>query len=425
MPTKLKIEHWAIDKLKPYGRNPRKNDAAVDRMTASIQEFGFSVPILIKSDGEIIAGHLRTKAARKLGMKQLPVIICDSWTDAQVKAFRLMENKSVTWAEWDADLLKLEFADLKAVDFNLNLTGFDAKELSAYTMPAVEEMMEEGETTETPAISKKGDLFALGRHRLLCGDSSDICQVEKVLAGAKPELLLYDPPYEIEEAWSWAYPCDRALIFTDYQHIKEPWSIARSYAEIMQFIWDFGTSQYTHSRPLQQHRTCLYCSNDAQWIRERAIYSDDVERKGYKGGRTEWGDYQYDPLPAGCRYLATIYREGYRSAVIGNGLHGKPVDWIRCLIGGSGAKTVLDMFAGSGTALIAAPEDVTVYAVELDERKVDGCLARWERYARLKARLVIDNECHMIADSAENPDPIRANNDHNRNNKRKASHAIQ
>jgi 3'-phosphoadenosine 5'-phosphosulfate sulfotransferase (PAPS reductase)/FAD synthetase len=130
--AKLKLEHWPITKLKPYERNPRKNDAAIDRMVASIKEFGFSVPILIKSDGEIIAGHLRTKAARKIGMKQLPVIICDGWTDAQVKAFRLMENKSVSWAEWDADLLKLEFADLKALDFDLDLTGFDLGEISDF-----------------------------------------------------------------------------------------------------------------------------------------------------------------------------------------------------------------------------------------------------------------------------------------------------
>src|SRR5215472_15664340 len=107
------VQYWPIDRLIFYARNPRKNDDAVDRMCSSIREFGFKIPVLARSDGEVVDGHLRLKAARKLGMSEVPVILCDEWTPAQVKAFRLMVNRSVTWADWDEELLSLELQDLK------------------------------------------------------------------------------------------------------------------------------------------------------------------------------------------------------------------------------------------------------------------------------------------------------------------------
>jgi ParB-like chromosome segregation protein Spo0J len=116
------VELWSIDRFVPYARNPRKNDAAVDRMAASIQEFGFKIPVLARSSGEVVDGHLRLKAARKLGITEIPTILCDEWTDAQVKAFRLMVNRSVGWAEWDETLLGLEILDLQSLDFDLGLT---------------------------------------------------------------------------------------------------------------------------------------------------------------------------------------------------------------------------------------------------------------------------------------------------------------
>ena len=116
---------WSVDRLVPYARNPHKNDAAVERMTASIREFGFKIPVLARSDGEVVDGHLRLKAAKKLGIREVPVILCDEWTAPQVKAFRLMVNRSVGWAEWDDELLGLELAELKDLDFDLDLTGFD------------------------------------------------------------------------------------------------------------------------------------------------------------------------------------------------------------------------------------------------------------------------------------------------------------
>src|SRR3979490_2892253 len=124
------IQQWPIDKLVFYVRNPRKNHVVVDRMCGSIREFGFKVPVLARSDGEVVDGHLRLKAARKLKIAEVPVILCDEWTEAQVKAFRLMVNRSVAWADWDEELLSLELLDLKNLDFDLGLTGFEDQELA-------------------------------------------------------------------------------------------------------------------------------------------------------------------------------------------------------------------------------------------------------------------------------------------------------
>src|SRR3954465_8103447 len=129
MVSEARVEFWPIDKLVFYARNPRKNDAAVDCMCGSIREFGLKIPCLVRNDGEVIDGHLRLKAARKLGITDVPVILCDEWTPAQVKAFRLMVNRSVTWADWDEELLALELQELNAADFDLDLTGFSPKEL--------------------------------------------------------------------------------------------------------------------------------------------------------------------------------------------------------------------------------------------------------------------------------------------------------
>ena len=124
-----KIEQWEIDRLIPYARNPRKNDHAVDKIASAIREFGFKVPIIAKSNGDVVDGHLRLKAAQKLGMDTVPVVIADDLTDAQVKAFRISVNRMAEFAEWDDELLRVEFAELEEMDFDIELTGFDDIEL--------------------------------------------------------------------------------------------------------------------------------------------------------------------------------------------------------------------------------------------------------------------------------------------------------
>jgi hypothetical protein len=135
----LEIQYWRVENLIPYARNPRKNDAAVDRMVAAIREFGFAIPLLVRGSGEIVDGHLRLKAAKKLNMTEVPALSCDAWSEAQVKAFRLQVNRSVTWAEWDEELVALELEELKDMDFDLGLTGFDPVEIDHFLLDEAEE----------------------------------------------------------------------------------------------------------------------------------------------------------------------------------------------------------------------------------------------------------------------------------------------
>jgi len=201
-PVLRQVELWSIDRFVPYARNPRKNDAAVDRMCASIREFGFKVPCLVRSDGEVVDGHLRLKAARKLGITEIPVILCDEWTPAQVKAFRLMVNSSVAWAEWDDDLLGLELLDLKNLDFDLGLTGFEDEEL-ARLLAAQDSDQERTDEDAVPdlsevPISRLGDLWLLGDHRLLVGDATVGTDVATLMAGEAADLVFTDPPCNVD-----------------------------------------------------------------------------------------------------------------------------------------------------------------------------------------------------------------------------------
>lgn len=194
--SQLRIEYWPISRLKPYERNPRKNDKSVHRIRESIREYGFAVPILAKSDGEVVDGHLRLKGAAAEAISEVPVIPCDGWTDAQVKAFRLMANRSVAWADWDLEALALEFGDLKTSGFDLSLTGFDSREIDGFTLQANASEDDVPPVPEVP-VTKPGDLWILGNHRLLCGDSTKPEDVARLMRGKKAGLIATDPPYGI------------------------------------------------------------------------------------------------------------------------------------------------------------------------------------------------------------------------------------
>src|SRR3981081_3130504 len=176
----LQVELWPIDRFVFYARNPRKNDAAVDRMCELIRAFGFKIPCLARSGGEVVDGHLRLKAAKKLGILEIPVILCDEWTEAQVKAFRLMVNRSVAWADWDEELLSLELLDIRDSGFDLTLTGFDCKE--------IDDLLAEDNPQEDVApplpdspVTCTGDLWICGSHRVLCGDATNAEAVTRLL----------------------------------------------------------------------------------------------------------------------------------------------------------------------------------------------------------------------------------------------------
>ena len=208
-PQPLVIEAWSIDRFIFYVRNPRKNDTAVDRMCSSIREFGFKVPVLARSDGTVVDGHLRLKAARKLetwpggDTSSIPVILCDEWTDAQVKAFRLMVNRSVTWAAWDEELLSLELQELNEAEFDLSLTGFDTKELDDLLALSEDDTANDAPPLPANPVSRPGDLWLCGPHRVYCGDCTSAEAVAKLLGERKPQLLATDPPYGISLDSEW------------------------------------------------------------------------------------------------------------------------------------------------------------------------------------------------------------------------------
>jgi ParB-like nuclease domain len=207
--TPMEIQTWSIDKLVPYARNPRKNDSAVDRMVASIREYGFKIPVLARSDGEVIDGHLRLKAAHQLGIADVPVVLCDEWTPVQVKAFRLMVNRSVTWADWNEELLAQELEEIRNMDtdFDLDLTGFDIHEIDDLLIPPDDDQANAVPSPPTCPVTRPGDLWLCGDrpqpHRVLCGDATSPEAVARLLDGRKPPLLVSDPPYGIQLDSEW------------------------------------------------------------------------------------------------------------------------------------------------------------------------------------------------------------------------------
>jgi DNA modification methylase len=197
----MQIELWPVARLKPYPRNPRVNDGAVEAVARSIREFGFRQPIVVDETDTIIVGHTRLKAAWKLGLQQVPVHVATGLTEAQVRGLRIADNQSATIAEWDLDLLPIELADLKGLDFDLGLLGFSDDDLAKFLSGDVQEgLTDPDEVPEPPdePVTRPGDLWILGEHRLLCGDSSRPEDLDRLLEGAPIHLVNTDPPYNVK-----------------------------------------------------------------------------------------------------------------------------------------------------------------------------------------------------------------------------------
>ena len=197
----MKIELWKLSRIKPYPGNPRINDDAVDSVAASIKEYGFRQPIVVDTAGVIIVGHTRFKAAQKLGLEKVPVHVAKDLTPEQIKAYRIADNQTATLAEWDFDLLPIELADLQAANYDLGLLGFDQDELAKILNGELNEGLCDPDDVPAPpdeAITKPGDLWILGDHRLLCGDSSSAADVDRLLDGATIHLVNTDPPYNVK-----------------------------------------------------------------------------------------------------------------------------------------------------------------------------------------------------------------------------------
>ncbi len=197
----MKIEMWEIGRVKPYDKNPRKNEGAIDAVAKSIQEFGFRVPIVVDGDGVIIAGHTRLKAAEKLGLAEVPVHVARELDPDKVRALRIADNKLHELSTWDMELLPIELADLKGVDFDLSLLGFSAEDLAAIMAPAGNIGLTDPDDVPAPpdaATTVPGDIWVLGNHRLMCGDSSKPEDLDRLLDGQPIHLVNTDPPYNVK-----------------------------------------------------------------------------------------------------------------------------------------------------------------------------------------------------------------------------------
>jgi hypothetical protein len=199
--TALQIEMWPLDRVRPYEHNPRDNDGAVDAVAASIKEYGFAQPIVVDSDSVIIVGHTRLKAARKLGLERVPVVVASHLTPEQVRAYRIADNKTAEIADWNYDLLPIELAALREANYDLGLLGFSTEELAKLMDTGVEEGLTDPDDVPDPPddpVTQKGDLWILGDHRLLCGDSSLPADVDRLLGGQVIHLVNSDPPYNVK-----------------------------------------------------------------------------------------------------------------------------------------------------------------------------------------------------------------------------------
>ncbi len=197
----MQIEMRPVGAVRPYESNPRRNDAAVDAVAKSIREYGFRQPIVVDSDGVVVVGHTRLKAALKLGLEQVPVHVATGLTPEQARAYRIADNQTASIAEWDPDLLNSELAALKAIDYDLSLLGWSDKDLDELMAPKGNEGLVDPDDVPAPpdaATTKPGDLIILGNHRLLCGDSGSASDLDRLLDGKQIHLVNMDPPYNVK-----------------------------------------------------------------------------------------------------------------------------------------------------------------------------------------------------------------------------------
>src|ERR1019366_3510676 len=213
-----RIEIWPVDKLIPYDRNPRTHsEEQVTQIAASIAEFGFVNPVLVDNDAGIVAGHGRLRAALKLQLDHVPVIVLDHLTPAQRKAYLLADNKLAEMAGWDKDLLRLELKDLETADFDLSVIGFSDEELRdllADPEEIVGGLTDEDAAPEVPArpVSQAGEIWLLGKHRVLCGSATDMRDIERLMLGEQADLVFTDPPYNVDYE---GYTADKLTIQGD------------------------------------------------------------------------------------------------------------------------------------------------------------------------------------------------------------------
>jgi DNA modification methylase len=400
------VTDMAVETLVPYARNPRNNTAAIDAVKASIAEFGFRQPIVVDEKLVVIVGHTRLEAAKQLGLKTVPVHVAEGLTPAQAKAYRIMDNRSHENAEWDDELLRLEFGDLRLDDFDLALTGFVSEELDK--LLGAEEIEGLTDPDEAPAVpevpvSKLGDLWILGDHRVLCGDSTVMTDVEKLMGGQLADMSFCDAPYNVDYGNS----------AKDKMRGKDRRILNDALGEgFYQFLYDACVNL------LMVTKGACYLSMSSSEL--------DTLQRAFKAAGGKWStfiiwakntftlgraDYQrqYEPILYGWKDGSQHYWCGARDQgdvwfvdkPRVNDLHPtmKPVELVERAITNSSKSRdiVLDLFGGSGTTLIAAERTGrSARLMELDPKYVDVIVQRWQDYTGNKA--VLDGEDRTFDD---------------------------
>ena len=394
------VEKVSIEKLIPYARNARThNEAQVSQIASSIKEFGFNNPILISDDYSIIAGHGRLAAARKLGLAEVPVIKLSHLSDTQRKAYVLADNRLALNAGWDNDLLKLELIELKAKDIDLEMLGFSAEELDGLlnALEPTEGLTDEDAVPEPPEepITKPGDIWILGKHRLMCGDSTSIDHLEKLCDGRQVDMWLTDPPYNVAYEGKTK---DALTIKNDSmddekfrQFLRDAYTAADAVmkAGAVFYIWHADSEGYNFRGAAKDAgwkvRQCLIWKKstivmgrqDYHWKHEPCLY-------GWKEGAGH--------LWAADRKQTTIleFDKPSRSAEHPTM---KPVALFeyQMLNNTKGGDIVLDSFGGSGTTLVAAEKNGRIaYLMEIDPKYCDVIVKRWEEFTGKKALLEVN-----------------------------------
>jgi DNA modification methylase len=396
-PMAQRIEHWLLEKLTPWARNPRTHsDAQVAQIAASIAEFGFNNPILVDTNSGIIAGHGRLMAARKLGLKEVPVIVVDHLTEAQKRAYIIADNQLALNAGWDEELLRVELATLQAEDFNLDIIGFEDNELARLlaAQDAAEGLTDEDaipEVPETP-VSAKGDLWIMGNHRVLCGDATVQADVLRLISGDEADLGFLDPPYGVDYE---GYTEERLKIEGDNM----------SDAEFKRFL----VASFRSLRFAVKPGASVYVCHSSSWQREfqNALETADFEVRCqiiWAKNTFAWGfgRYKFQHEPIFYAHVAgekdPWYGDKSQSTLwcankpVANRLHPtmKPVELVeRALVNSSKTGDVVaDLFGGSGSTLIACERrNRKARLLEIDPKYVDCIVQRFEEYAGKQATL--------------------------------------
>ena len=393
----MDVVELPLGQIIPYARNPRRNEQAIATVAASIQEFGWRQPIVVDEGHVVLAGHTRLAAAQQLGLETAPVHVAKGLSEAQARAFRIMDNRSGENAEWDEGLLNLDLADLLEAEFDLGLTGFSEDELTAL-MSSLEDdsgpQEGEDEIPETPEdpVSRPGDLWVLGKHRLLCGDATVATDVERALDGVTPLLMVTDPPYGVEYDPGWRNDTGAAktkrtgkVLNDDRADWREAWAL---FPGDVAYVWHGALHATTVAESLEtsgfnirsqiiwaKDRLVL-SRGDYHWQHEPCLYAVK------KSGKGHW---------AGDRKQTTLWQIANKDQDADT-VHGtqKPVECMRrpILNNSSPGQAIYEPFMGSGTTLIAAETTGRVcHGIELNPAYVDVAVKRWQQFTGQTATL--------------------------------------